>query len=104
MKIKKRGGVFHRVFHHDFSGARKVILVSKMDIHKKKKEQNQNAHGRNKSKKDGHTNLNHRALPGLPPHFGKVIVVSFVHKFIFLLKFGFFYLLFVCFGFRSWKL
>ena len=37
MKIKKRGGVFHRVFHHDFSGARKVILVSKMDIHKKTK-------------------------------------------------------------------
>ena len=36
-EIEKRSRVFHRVFHRDFSRARKVILVSKINIHIKRR-------------------------------------------------------------------
>ena len=37
MEIEKRSGVFHRDFYRNFSRARKVILVSKIGIHIKRR-------------------------------------------------------------------
>ena len=84
---EKRGGVFHRAFHHDFNQARKVILVGKIGNHI-------NPFGTTGTPMSPKSNDSYLSTKGCEENYFWIIIIFVIPKFLEKAFFSFF-LLFV---------